>query len=126
MSESIYHTYHCAGHGSPCTLCGVTGVMTHPTLGVGRYSIKEGSDDPDQQVAETIAVMRDYANEDRYDRALTEDVQRAYRSENALEDTFHYLRRNGTRGMQFVRDETTGAPFESNQPGGWRPVVETL
>lgn len=114
----------------------MSGVMDHPSLGRVKYSIKEVSDDPDQQVAETIGLMRQYANEDAGNLGLQADVAAAWQSDDAIGDTFNYLRRNGARGMQFVPDETNGAPFESavhgftdfdvQQPGGWRPVVETL
>ena len=98
--------------------------MDHPSLGRVKYSIKEVSDDPDEQVAETIGLMREYANQDAANPILLSDAARAFQSEDAIGDTFNYLRRGGTRGMQFVQDESTGAPFSS--PGGWRPVVETL
>lgn len=101
--------------------------MQHPTLGVVRYQLTEVSDDPDQQVADTIGLMRGYALEDSAHPLILRDVNVAARSGDAIGDTFNYLRRSGARGMRFVRDEETGAPFETDdQPGGWRPVVETL
>lgn len=108
----------------------LSGTMQHPTLGTVRYEMREVSDDPDQQVADTVALMRQYATEDGRSYPLYADVRRAQASNPAAEvlgNTFEYLRRHGTRGMQFVQDETTGRPFErSDAPGGWRPVVETL
>jgi hypothetical protein len=105
----------------------MAGVMDHPALGRVKYSIKEVGDDPDEQVAETIGLMRGYANQDSRDPNLQADVARAWRSGDAIGDTFNYLRRHGRRGMQFVPDESTGAAFDSvGHPGGWRPVVETL
>ena len=104
-----------------------TGWMDHPSLGRVKYSIKEVGDDPNEQVAATIGLMREYAGADAYDPGLQADVSRAWRSDDAIGDTFNYLRKGGERGMQFVPDESTGAPFESaERPGGWRPVVETL
>ncbi len=100
--------------------------MQHPTLGQVRYQLTEVSDDPDQQVAGTIALMREYANADGRSPVLYKDAAQARLSGDPLADTFDYLRRDGRRGMRFVRDEDTGAPFESIAPGGWRPVVETL
>ncbi len=101
--------------------------MDHPRLGLVRYQLHEVSDDPDEQVEQTIGFMKDYASEDARSGVLLADVNRAYRSQDAVGDTFDYLRRNGTRGMQFVQDEVNGAPFErGDAPGGWRPVVETL
>lgn len=103
------------------------GVMDHPSLGRVKYSIKEVSDDPDEQVAETIGLMRQYANEDASNPTLQQDVAQAWRSDDAIGDTFNYVRRDGARGMRFVADESTGAAFqEVGHPGGWRPVVETL
>jgi hypothetical protein len=99
--------------------------MQHPSLGLVRYQLTETSDDPDQQVADTIGLMRQYANADGATPQLAADVAQAGAAE-PLGDTFEYLRRNGRRGMRFVRDEDIGAPFEQSQPGGWRPVVETL
>lgn len=104
-----------------------SGVMQHPRLGVVRYQLQEVSDDPEQQVADTISLMKEYASEDSRSGLIRADVARAYRTGDPISDTFEYLRRNGTRGMQFVRDEINGAPFERDDaPGGWKPVVETL
>lgn len=103
----------------------VSGSMYHPALGQVRYSLQETSDDPDQQVADTIGLMRTYANQDAANPILQEDVARAWQSDDAIGDTFAYLRRDGARGMRFVRDESTGQPFEQG-PGGWRPIVEAL
>lgn len=103
------------------------GVMQHPTLGLVRYQLTEVSDDPDQQVADTIGLMREYAADDSTHPLIQRDVEVAARSGDAIGDTFNFLRRDGVRGMRFVRDEATGAPFErTDEPGGWRPVVETL
>ncbi len=105
----------------------LSGVIEHPTLGQVRYQLTEVSDDPDQQVADTIALMKQYASADGGTPILYSDVAAARQTGEPLTDTFNYLRRNGTRGMRFTRDEDTGAPFEAMQaPGGWRPVVETL
>ncbi len=101
--------------------------MQHPTLGLVRYQLTEVSDDPDEQVAQTIALMKDYAASDAIHSLLLRDLANATQTGDAIGDTFNYLRRNGRRGMQFVRDEVNGAAFERHDaPGGWRPVVETL
>jgi hypothetical protein len=105
------------------------GVMQHPTLGQVRYSITEVSDVPDDQVAATLDLMRQYVIEDAARPEFQADVAQAIQTGDPIADTWEYLRRNGRRGMRFVRDEATGAPFEAGQQthlGGWRPVVETL
>ncbi len=105
----------------------LSGHLEHPTLGLVSYQLTPTSDDPDQQVADTISLMREYARADASHPYLLRDVAAAARSGDAIGDTFNYLRRDGVRGMRFVRDETLGAPFErSDAPGGWRPVVESL
>jgi hypothetical protein len=110
----------------------LSGLMQHPTLGQVRYSIAEVSDVPDEQVEATIDLMRQYVIEDAAGSEIQADTTRAIASGGTgepLSDTWEYLRRDGRRGMRFVRDESTGAPFEASQdfqPGGWRPVVETL
>lgn len=105
----------------------LSGTMQHPQLGQVKYELTEVSDDPDTQVAQVISLMKRYAIQDAASPALLRDVSAAYRSEDPIQDTWDYLRRHGARGMRFVRDEQTGAPFERSQgPGGWRPVVETL
>jgi hypothetical protein len=105
------------------------GVMQHPTLGQVQYSITEVSDDPDEQVAATLDLMRQYVIEDAARPEFQADVAQAKQTGEPIADTWEHLRRNGRRGMRFVRDESTGAPFEAGQSphlGGWRPVVETL
>jgi hypothetical protein len=107
----------------------LSGLMQHPTLGQVRYSITEVSDVPDEQVAATLDLMRQYVIEDAARPELQADVAQARQTGEPIADTWEYLKRNGGRGMRFVRDESTGAPFEVGQipqPGGWRPVVETL
>lgn len=105
------------------------GELYHPTLGQVKYSIQEVSDNPDEQVEATIALMREYAQQDARNPILQQDVGYAWGTDDAIGDTFRYLCRNGARGMQFVRDEVTGQPVEalqSRSPFSWRPVIETL
>jgi hypothetical protein len=96
--------------------------INHPSLGKVRYELTEVSDDPDTQVAQTIALMKRYALEDSSHPILINDASAAVQSMDPISDTFEYLRRNGGRGMQFVRDEDIGSPFAD----GWRPLVEAL
>jgi hypothetical protein len=100
----------------------LSGVVDHPTMGVVRYQITETSNDPDQQVDQTIGLMRRYAVEDSAAPSLIEDARQAWVSDNAISDTWDYLNRaNGYRSMQFIRDESTANVF-----GSWRPFVEAL
>src|SRR5215472_4315566 len=104
-----------------------TGTMLHPSLGVVPFEVRELSADPDTQVAQTVALMTQYAIEDAARPAVQEDVRNAWRSDDPLADTWNYLARHGgVRAMQFIRDEQTGAPFERDRFGNWSPVVEAL
>lgn len=103
----------------------MSGTLVHPVLGPVRYQINEVPDDPDQQVEQTIALMRRYAVEDSTCPQFQGDVSSCAQSD-PIDDVWRYLsRKDGVRGMQFVRDETTGAPF-SERVGKWSPIVETL
>ena len=100
-----------------------SGNMMHPRLGMVRYSIHQVSDDPDEQVQATIGLMTQYALEDSTSPTIQQDVQNAWRTNSPVEDTFAYLCKGGSRGMQFTADEQTGAPFQIRR---WTPVIETL
>ena len=105
---------------------GSTGVLTHPQLGVVRYTLTEVPDDPDGQVAVTIDLMRQYANEDSTAPNIRIDTNRAGYSGDDLQDVWDYLNRGtGKRGMGFVADETTAQSVDQ-PPGTWRPIVEAL
>lgn len=102
----------------------MAGTVDHPSLGVVRYQLTEISDDPDEQVAQTIALMRQYASEDSQSPILKSDAATAAQGD-PIEDTWRYLsRKEGIRQMQFVRDEETGQPW--GDIGRWSPIVETL
>lgn len=106
----------------------LSGIIEHPELGRASYLIEEVSDDPDQQVAQVIRRMGKYAQSDARHPALIADAARAWQTDDPVSDTWEYLRRDGARGMRFVRDEITAAPFAvwEKQPGGWRPFVEAI
>jgi hypothetical protein len=100
------------------------GVMDHPSLGVVRYSATPTSEDPDQQVADTISLMRQYAGEDARSPVIASDVAQAQVSNDPIADTWNYINRySGTRGMRFTRDEAIASQVPIGQ---WRPCVETL
>jgi len=102
----------------------MSGTLNHPALGPVRYQLTEVSDDPDTQVEQTIALMKQYALEDSQSPLLNMDVLTAKRGD-PIDDTWAYLsRKEGIRSMHFVHDEDTGAPWADM--GRWRPIVETL
>lgn len=120
-------TYISSGYAAP--LFPRAGVMMHPTLGACEYTVTEISDDPEQQVADTVSLMQSYIRQDVASPAVQQDVARAFKSSDPIQDTWDYLHRDGDRGMQFVRDEVNYAPwsdYEFAQPGRWRPLVELL
>jgi hypothetical protein len=101
-------------------------VIFHPQLGLCEYQITEISSDPDTQVSQVIGLMNDYATGDAKSGQIAADCAGCRATGEPLSDTWNYLsRRVGSRGMQFQRDEITGAPVESLLPR-WQPVVETL
>jgi hypothetical protein len=105
------------------------GQTVHPSLGHVSYVVQEVSDNPDTQVEQVTSLMKRYALEDSQTPQLQADVSQAMQSADALGDTFEYLKRDGGRGMRFVRDEITASPFagfETCAPGGWRPFVEAI
>lgn len=116
------------GRGQTHTLPPLSGITEHPDLGRLPYLIEEVPDDPDQQVAQVIGKMRKQSRLGAQSPIVQEDVYRAWQSDDALADTFEYLKRDGGRGMRFVRDEITALPFSrfENAPGGWRPFVEAI
>jgi hypothetical protein len=89
-----------------------------------RYSIKEVSDDPDTQVAQTIELMRQYAFEDSQNPILKQESWTLSQGD-PIDDVWNWIsRKDGMRQMQFVHDEVTGRPW--GDIGHWNPVVETL
>jgi len=94
-------------------------VLHHPALGTVRYSVREVSDNPDQQVADTISLMRQYSTEDASHPWIRADVARAWQSDDPIGDTFGYIKGR----LQFIRDESTAEPIQSSYA---YPIVETL
>ena len=93
--------------------------LNHPALGPVQYSVQQVSDNPDRQVAQTIAMMRRYAIEDAKSAEIHEDVYRAWQEGEPIGDTWGYIKGR----LQFVRDEITAEPL---QPYYNAPIVETL
>lgn len=100
------------------------GMVNHPALGLVPYTLTEISDDPDEQVAQTIELMKGYVIADAASPVLKSDAATAAQGD-PIEDTWRYLsRKDGIRQMQFIHDEETGRPW--GDIGRWRPIVETL
>jgi hypothetical protein len=88
-------------------------------MGPVRYSVKQTSDDPYQQVADTIGIMKQYAVEDAQSPEVQADIARAWQSGDPIGDTFGYIKGR----LQFIRDESTAEPIQSSYA---YPIVETL
>ena len=68
-------------------------------------------------------MMRGYASADARSPLFQHDVLNAAVSDDPISDTWNYLNRyTGSRGMQFVSDERTGAAWSER----WRPLVEAM
>lgn len=102
--------------------------INHPAF--GNVNVEETllPDDPDGQVAATIAMMRRYAVEDSASPAVIADAQEAVggsgdgltqRRKAAL--VFHYVRNR----LSFVEDTALSAPTGLERPGD-PPIVEVL
>lgn len=104
--------------------------MYHPALGQVRYSVREvRNGTPDEQVVDTVAIMREYSIQDAQDGSVQADAAQASGTGDPISDTWAHLRRGGNRGMRFVRDEVTFEPFtpiEMQTPGRWTPIVESI
>jgi hypothetical protein len=104
-----------------------TGMYDHPTLGPVLYSVAVVSDDPDTQVQQVIGMMSGYAASDAKSPLFQQDVQlcAGQGGGDPIQDVWAYLNRySGSRGMQFVNDELTGAAWDETYR--WRPLVEAL
>ena len=95
-------------------------VIAHPTLGIVNYRVDAVSEEPDQQVADTIRLMRDYVREDWNHPLVVNDAARAYSEYSGgdvIEAVFWWTKRQ----LRFVEDELTAQPFDFRDS-----VVETL
>jgi hypothetical protein len=104
------------------------GVIDHPAYGRVKYRVSEISLDPDTQVAQTIDLMKRYALEDAPKSALQADVARSIQTGDPLQDVWWWCKREGGRGMRFVRDEDSARPFQPLETitDQWRPIVESI
>lgn len=92
----------------------------HPAFGHPiNATATEVSDDPDTQVAQTIALMDQYSSEDARSPEVLEHVRRTSYTGDLIIDSF----RDVQRRIRFAQDEETAAPFASWMKG---PIVEIL
>ena len=77
------------------------------------------SDDPDTQVAQVIAMMDQYSDEDSQTPEIRGDALRAAASGDPISGNWADV----ANRIRFVQDEKTAAPFTSFMKG---PIVETL
>jgi len=86
-------------------------MIYHPGLGqMVNYEVRELSDDPDEQVAQTIALMRGYVREDWNQGPVIKDAGEvlAYSlGHDPVDAVYWYVRRR----LLFTRDETIAQPF---------------
>lgn len=100
--------------------------ITHPSMGDVRMSITVTSDDPDRQVADTIALMRQYAIEDSYSAPIKKDLWKlglsTRHSQHAICDAlWRYVKGK----IHFTQDHELAAPIAAagiNKD----PIVEVL
>lgn len=97
-------------------------MISHPIWGDVRYEVTAVSDDPDQQVAEVIGLMRGYVDADYRTPAVAEQARQAMaRASGAgpVDAVFNHVRGQ----LRFVRDEISAMPIQSNYD---IPIVEVL
>ena len=96
-------------------------VISHPTLGLVNMAIRATSPNPDQQVADTIALMREYVNAD----ARSPEIQRDIRAAGAqygggIQGLYAFVKSR----MRFTQDHELSKPVEGITRDN--PVVEVL
>lgn len=100
-----------------------SGTIHHPGFGLPlRYEMTPVSEDPDDQVASTIALMSDYASTDSQHPAVVRDARQAlaeFPSATPEQAVFGFVRRR----LRFVDDETNAAPIAVKTD---IPIVEVL
>lgn len=102
--------------------------LRHPEMGDVRMTIRITSDDPDQQVADTIALMKQYAIEDASTQEIKSD---AFRACGFLADSLAPASRCAAlwqwvkNKIQFRQDAQLSAPIEKAGIADF-PVVEVL
>lgn len=100
-------------------------MVRHPSGAYSTYSIQPIADDPDTQVAQTIAVMRRYAVEDSTSPQIVTQAQAAIRASGGGGDPIAAVWQYVKARMRFVQDAVTGSPIQ-DAVGGGDTVVEVL
>lgn len=95
-------------------------MISHPSWGELRYETTVVSEDPDEQAAEVIGLMRGYVEADYRAPAVARQAREAMaRGGDPVEAVFHHVKGQ----LSFVRDEVTALPI---QPYHSQPIVEVL
>lgn len=95
-------------------------MISHPIWGEVRYEVTPVADDPDQQVAEVIGLMRGYVEQDYRSPAVTAQARNAMAGGGEPVDAvFRHVKGQ----LSFVRDEVSALPI---QPYHDIPIVEVL
>lgn len=97
-------------------------MLRHPDLGDVRYELHEVSDDPGEQVAQVIGLMRRYAVEDAQSPVVRGDLAKAMAAGPRLDTVsaiFYYVQSR----IRFTKDEQTSSPLRTHTP---IPIVEAL
>lgn len=95
----------------------------HPAFGQAlRYRLDEVSDDPDEQVAQTINFMSGYVIEDWNSPEIARDAEEALLQNpdvSPIEAVFRYVKSR----VRFTQDAQLSAPLQDHYR---HPIVETL
>jgi predicted transglutaminase-like cysteine proteinase len=95
-------------------------MISHPTWGDVRYEAALVPDNPDEQVASVIGLMRSYVLEDYRTPAVATQAQQAARLDpDPVKAVFSHVKRQ----LSFVRDEVQAIAM---QPYHSYPIVEVL
>ncbi len=97
-------------------------MIEHPSWGATRYETTTVPDDPDEQVAEVIGLMRGYVEADYRSEPVAAQAREAMRRGNGtdpVQAVWHRVKGQ----LRFVRDEVSALPM---QPYHNLPIVEVL
>lgn len=96
-------------------------VISHPTLGLVNMAIRATSPNPDQQVADTIALMREYVNADAHSPEIQRDIRAAgAQYGGGIQGLYAFVKSR----MRFTQDHELSKPVEGITREN--PVVEVL
>lgn len=104
-------------------------MLLHPDLGNVSYEMTTVSDDPQQQTAEVIGLMRRYAVEDSRHPAVVADLNRALSGLGGIggpasnDEVITAIFRHVKGRIRFTQDVNTSAPLQASTS---IPIVEAL